>query len=375
MIADLPRKGKEKMSRKKKQEIKIPNITVLPSGAAHTRVLINGQRISITADSEPECIAKYMALKHGVIEAKTQKKHKKMSLESALTEYIDNRKGFRSPSTIYGYERYKKNTFQSMMNANIFTATDEQWQRAIREERRLGRSPKYIKNAWAFVSAAIFEQTKRRPIVMLYEKEKNERPFLDPDQIDIFVEAIKGMPVEIPALLALSSLRRSEMIALTWDKVDLKKKVIYVQGARVRGEDGLVEKKQNKNDTSRRIIPIIPPLFEALQQSEAHGDYVCTMTGDLTLTRINQICSANDLPEVGIHGLRHSFASLAYHLQIPEKIAMEIGGWKDSDTMHKIYTHLAQKDIANRSQEFSNYFDMEKRKQKAQIGNAVGNEK
>ena len=72
--------------------------------------------------------------------------------------------------------------------------------------------------------------------------------------------------------------------------------------------------------------------------------------------RINEICATNGLPKVGNHGLRHSFASLAYHLQIPEKIAMEIGGWADDGTMHKIYTHLAQKDIAKRAQDFRNFF-------------------
>ena len=44
---------------------------------------------------------------------------------------------------------------------------------------------------------------------------------------------------------------------------------------------------------------------------------------------INKICHAMGLQSVGIHGLRHSFVSLAYHLGVPEKIVMEIGGWHD----------------------------------------------
>lgn len=363
------------MAKKKKTDpdIKLPKITILPSGAAHTRVMIDGERVSITADSEEACIAEYLARKHKVIEEKKKKKAKKKTLEEAVTDYITARKEFRSPATIYGYERYKKNTFQSMMQANVFTTTDEQWQKAIKEERRLGRSPKYIENSWSLMAASIEEATKHRPEVKLYQEEKNERPFLDPEQIDTFVAAIKGQPLEIPALLCLSSLRRSEMIALKWDKIDFKKRIIYVQGARVRGENGLVNKKQNKNDTSRRTIPIIPPLLEALQRVEKRGEYVTTMTGDLTLNRVNRICRENELPEVGLHGLRHSFASLAYHLEIPEKIAMQIGGWKDAATMHNIYTHLAQRDIAKRAQDFSDYFDAEKRK--AKIGNEAGNEK
>jgi integrase len=353
------------MGRKKKeQDIKLPNIEKLPSGAFHTRVLIDGRRVSITKDTEEECIAEYLALKHGVMEARKKESKKSKTLEEAITDYINSRKDYRSPSTIYGYERYKKNTFQSMMKANVFTVTDDQWQAALREERRKGRSPKYIKNAWSLVSSSVEAATGRKPKVILFQKEKNERPYLEPEEIDIFVNAIKGQQVEIPALLCLSSLRRSELLALKWDKVDFKKKVIYVQGARVRGEDGLADKKQNKNDKSRRVIPIIPPLLDALQKVERKSEYVCTMTGDLTLTRINKVCRENDLPEVGLHGLRHSFASLAYHLQIPEMIAAEIGGWNDLSTMHNIYTHLAQRDIEKRSKDFSDYFDPEKRKEK-----------
>lgn len=353
--------------------MKVPKAKKLPSGSWFCRVRVNGQDIGITRDTEKEAVAEAMAVKYGVKEAEKKSTAKNKTLEEALSDYIGARKEFRSPSTIYGYERYKKNTFQSMMKVNVFTATNEQWQAAIKEEKRLGRSPKYIENSWSLMAAAVEEATNRRPEVMLYPEEKNERPFLDPEQIDTFVAAIKGQPLEIPALLCLSSLRRSEMIALTWDKVDFKKKIIYVQGARVRGENGLVSKKQNKNDTSRRTIPIIPPLLDALQRAERKGEYVAAMTGDLTLTRVNKICKENGLPQVGLHGLRHSFASLAYHLQIPEKIAMQIGGWKDAGTMHKIYTHLAQRDIAKRAQDFSDYFDLEKRK--AKNGNENGNEK
>ena len=75
-----------------------------------------------------------------------------------------------------------------------------------------------------------------------------------------------------------------------------------------------------------------------------------------------------------MHGLRHSFASLAYHMGIPEMMAAEIGGWKDLGTMLKIYPHLAEQDIAKRSREFTDYFAPEAIKNR-QIGNANGNEK
>lgn len=363
------------MKKKKTPDIRLPKVTILPSGSAFTRVVIDGQRISITKPTEDACIAEYIALKYRAKEAKKQPKAKKKTLSEAVTEYISSRKEFRSPSTIYGYESYKKNAFQGMMKADVYTTTDQQWQAAIRREMAAGHSPKYIKNAWMLMSAAIYEVTRRRPDVMLPEKEVNEKPYLEPDQIDAFVAAIKGQgQIEIAALMELSSLRRSEMLAVKPEHIDFKNGTISVQGAKVAGEKGkLIHKKQNKNDTSRRTVPIIPPLREALENADLSGEYVIDITGGWICTRINEICRENGLPEVGNHGLRHSFASLAYHLQIPEKIAMEIGGWKDSGTMHKIYTHLAQKDIAKRAQDFSNYFDPEKKNVKN--GNENGNEK
>lgn len=107
-----------------------------------------------------------------------------------------------------------------------------------------------------------------------------------------------------------------------------------------------VRKKQNKNATSTRNVPIvIPELVAALERDRKPSAPVMPYHQNSLRYGIRKICQENNLPNVGIHGLRHSFASLAYHLQIPEKIAMEIGGWADATTMHKIYTHIAKSDI------------------------------
>lgn len=342
---------------KKNVDLKVPKIIQLPSGSFSTKVMIDGERITITKPTEEECAAEAIAIKYRAKEAKKEKRPGAMSLQDALSAYIDARRGSASPSTIYAYERYMANCFQSMMKVNIHSTTDEQWQAAIRREGK-GKSPKYIANVWGFISAAITEYTSQRPNVKLPAKEKNTRPFLEPDQITLFVDAVKGESIEIAALLALSSLRRSEIKALKWENIDLSKNCIHVSGAMVYAgkDEGMVHKRQNKNESSNRVVPIIPPLRIALETAERTGEYIVPYNGSWLYQRINEICKENGLPEVGVHGLRHSFASLAYHLQIPEKIAMEIGGWSDDGTMRKIYTHLAKRDIADRAQDFSNFF-------------------
>ena len=356
---------------KKGKGYKKPVASQLPSGSWFCRVRVDGKDIAITRDTREAAEAEAMAVKYGIIEAKDSPKGKK-TLKQAVAEYIEVRKGSASPSTIYAYERYKVNCFQGMMHADVFKTTDEQWQAAIKRESR-GKSPKYIANVWGLIASAVNEATGRRPNVKLPAKEQNTRPYLEPDQIETFVQAVSGESIEIAALLELSSLRRSEMLAVKWSDVDLNRKTIQVRGAKVYSADGMVHKKQNKTKTSTRTIPIIPPLLEALKAAERKSEYVVTLNGSWIYTRINEICAANGLPKVGNHGLRHSFASLAYHLQIPEKIAMEIGGWADDGTMRKIYTHLAQKDIAKRAEDFSNFF-APKKKETGKNDNASDNE-
>ena len=351
---------------KKSKDFKRPVARQLTSGSWFCRVRISGKDISITKPTKKEAEAEAMAVKYGIIEAKEKINDRKITLEEAVAAYIAARDGFISPATIEGYEKFKRNTFKGMMKANIFSVTDDQWQNAIKAERKLGRSPKYIKNAWSFMAAAIEEAGAKRPEVLLYPPERNERSYLTHDEIDIFVKAVKGKPVEIPALLCLSSLRRSEMLALKWENVDIENQVMYTRGAIVRGNKGLVDKRQNKNDTSRRAVPIIPPLLEAMKKEDKTG-YVVKMGGDTILKQVKKICKDSGVTVVDLHGLRHSFASLAYHLQMPEMIAAEIGGWKDLSTMHNIYTHIAQADIAKRSQDFRDYFN-------SNNGNENGNE-
>lgn len=353
------------MGRKKKApEVKLPKIEQLPSGAWHTRVLIENRRISITRETYEETLAEYLALKNGVMAASEKRSGKNITLEEAVTDYIASKEGFLSPSTIAGYEKFKRNMMLPMMKRNIFAVTNDQWQAAIRAEHKSGKSPKYIKNGWMFFSACIVAAGADRPEVMLYPPEHNERAYLTPDEIDKFVDAVKGQPVEIPALLCLSSLRRSEILALTWDNVDLKNNAIYIKGATVRGTEGLVTKKQNKSRKSRRPVPIIPPLLDALKAEPCKSGNVVHMTGDYALSQVKKTCESAGITVVDLHGLRHSFASLAYHLGIPEMIAAEIGGWNDLSTMHNIYTHLAQKDIAKRSQGFCDWFSEESTKKR-----------
>ena len=231
------------------------------------------------------------------------------------------------------------------------------WQRMVSDESRLCGA-KTLKNAWALVSAAVQFNSGEKPVVTLPQVVTDEHPYLEAEQIPVFLDAIRDKPVELAALLGLHGLRRSEMFALTWADLDIPSAeafnighlgFIHVRGAIVHDETGaLVAKRTTKNKSSRRTVPIMIPRLTALL-SEAvrerpklseQSERILSCHPNSVYKAVNSVCAANGLPLIGVHGLRHSFASLAHSLGVPEAECMALGGWQDPQTMRKIYTHL-----------------------------------
>lgn len=352
--------------------MKTPKARRLPSGQWFCRVRIDDQDIGITKPTEKEAVAEAMAVKAGI--KKASKKTGK-TVTQAIDDYIESKSNVLSPSTIRGYRIVQRNRFRSVMNRKISDLSEAQWQRFVNDEARLC-SAKTLANAWGLMNTVIKLETGMYLNIRLPQVIPNEHEFLDVDQVQIFLEAIRGNPAEIPALLALSSLRASEILALTWDNVDLKKGWIYVRGSTVPDENGkLVKKKENKTRNSRRDVPIIPPLRTALEAVEGRRGLVYPKTEQNARKRINLACSRAGLPQVGLHGLRHSFASLCVYLGIQPDYAMKIGGWSDYHTMKKIYTHVSNRDLEKASQPLIDFFCENFNEKQDKNGNENGNEK
>lgn len=310
---------------------------------------IKGHDISVTRDSEAEAVAEAMAIRAGLKQPEPTQKN--ITLAAAIDRYIALYHDTLSSSTIRGYQSIRKLRFRSLMPMSIMHITREQWQAAIDRESRSVK-PKTVKNAWGLVTAVLTDNGLRVPDVKLPQMIKNEHEFLTAEQIGIFVDAMRGQRGEIAALLGLHSLRLSEILDLTWDDIDLKTRMIHVRGAAVTGENNkLVHQKANKSIKSRRDIPImIDRLAELLSSAPRPSEYIVTCAPNTMRLRVNRVCASAGLPLIGTHGLRHSFASLAKHVGMPEETAMKLGGWKDYTTMHKIYTHISEKDQAAKVQ-------------------------
>jgi len=306
--------------------------------AFYNQVTVDGERSYVTADTEEEYYAKARAAKLKIIEIK--KAAPKLTLGTAIDNYIKANDKVLSPSTINCYKSYRKTRFQEYMDCDIGFIP---YQKMVNEEAAKNISAKTVHNAWRLVTAAWPEALGEPPKINLPKKRKSVRPWLDYEQIDKFCRAIRGKPYELGALLALQGLRRSEILYLSADDIDAGAGIIHVRGAAVIGDGNkLVRKDTNKNYSSTRDVHIVIPRITELVRGKKG---LLVTTNPTTLYGlINKLCEKNGLPQVGVHGLRHSFASLAYHLNWSEATTMREGGWSNADTVHRVYTHLASKD-------------------------------
>lgn len=329
--------------------MKVPNARKLPSGNWFIQLRLGGESVPVTAATEKACVREATAIKAEYLAGKRAPKPAEpaLTLTAAIDEYIRRKSNTLSPSTIRGYRTIQRNSFKTTMPRRLDAISPSEWQVIVNAEAS-HTSPKSLRNSFFLVKTVARNVCGiELPVVTLPGLVPAHKEFLTPEQIRVFVKAIKDTPYAVPALLALSSLRSSEIAALRWENIPDDPQFIQVSGAVVRDEhDRPIFKAQNKNATSSRKVPVlIPELKEAIRRDRKPEGPVLTLTPNRFRDRINAVCVQNGLPKVGVHGLRHSFASLAYHLQMPEKIAMEIGGWADAGTMHNIYTHIARSDI------------------------------
>lgn len=319
--------------REKKKEIKVPAPRQLKSGAWNIELRKEGQ--SITEPTKEECIARAQAIRAGFLKA--EKAPQKQTLRSVVESYINDNAGTLSPSTIRGYDSMLRSRFQDVIDDDV---NDINWQAAISAEAQQV-SPKTVVNGWRLVSGALRHAGLPVPTVNLPQVPHPDRDWLDYSQIQAFLQAVRGKRCELACLLALHSLRESEIRALT--KESLQDGVIHIRGAVVPDRNQkLVYKAQNKSRASRRDIPVMIPRVEELWPGE---DEELHFQSSAPLRRmIESVCEKNNLPVISIHELRHSFASLAWHLKWDLMTTCAVGGWSTPDTVQKIYTHLAQRD-------------------------------
>ena len=337
----------------------IPEPKETPSGW-RIQLRINGQSIPVLADTPKECKRQAALIKAQAQAAGKPVKKCDLTLSQAIDAYIAERSNTLSPSTVRGYRIIQRTRFQSTMPRVLSRISPSEWRGIVNDELGIV-SRKTVKNAWAFIKSVLSAQDidVDNAVKVSQPRKKRDANWLEPDEIKKFVAAAADDPLCVPMLLALMSMRISEIDALRWENIDPHADFIHTTGARIRNENNeYVLKAEQKNLESDRSVPLlIPELRAAILRDWKPEGKVLSVSQTTLRCAVERTCARAGVKRVTVHQLRHSFASLSAHLRIPAEISMEIGGWSNDKTMNEIYTHIARCDIERYKNEMWKFYN------------------
>lgn len=281
-----------------------------------------------------------------------------MTLTEAIDRYIESNNAILSPSTIREYRQEQRNWLQGLMNTKLNRLTQEMIQRAINEEARK-HAPKTVRNMHGLLSTMLREyHPEFRLNTKLPPKEKREIVIPEIETVIQIISAAKGTYLEVPVLLAVClGLRRSEILGLKWDCIDLKNKTIKIKKAIVLDENNSQIEKNPKSYAGNRGIDIPNILADALKKHPKDGDYVISITGCAMYKRFISLLKKNDIPLLRFHDLRHVNASVMLKLNIPNRYAAERMGHSTEDMLKSVYQHTLKTEKKKIDTKVNAFFD------------------
>ena len=272
----------------------------------------------------------------GVKSCQSVTRPSRITVGQALRDYINLKRNVLSPATIRGYENIVKNRLQSVMDIDMHELDSIAMQRAINEDAaKMGM--KSIRESRNLVVTALKMYGVRPDLnVTLPAKEPKIKDLPTAEQV---IKMIRGTDIELPCMLALwLSLRISEVRGLQFR--DLKDGVLTIRRSRLYlgGEDVLRGVNKTYNSTRRLTLPAyLIELIEAVPH-ESEEDFIVPMNYQFIRKHLQRLAEKNGYT-LTFHDLRHLNASVMLMLGIPDKYAMERGGWSTPNTLKAVYQH------------------------------------
>lgn len=275
----------------------------------------------------------------------------------------------RAGTTAYGYGRMIENYIAPMLgDIPLRTLSPKDLQHyysCLAQERGLGGNT--IRHHHALLSAAL-RTAVRHDLIEHCVTDRVEPPRFVPKETSYYTaedlkklyRLVEGHALEIPVHLAGSlGLRREEICGLRWDCVDFEQRRIHIRAARTSAGARIIE-KETKNRSSARVLYMEDDICRLLRRELAlrrawkapgqEGRSGCDLVavdeaGDPfspnRLTRaFTDFIRSTDLPPLTLHGLRHTFATVASAQGVP---LFDIGkalGHSTPTITGRIYTHL-----------------------------------
>lgn len=323
----------------------------LPSGSWRCRVYDNTlkKQISFTAPTADEAVMQ--AQKYKLTHESKPADDITLTLGECIDRYIDSKTNILSPVTISKYRNIRRSQLSdSFLSLRLIRLTNIDAQQEINRLSGI-YSPKTVYNASGLISAVV--RTFRPEFayrVTLPRREKKKKALPTPNEV---IKAFKNTDMELVVLLGLwQGFRVSEIRGLK--KSDFKNGVLSVNRVIVTADGKAIEKELAKTEQSKRSLQVPPPIQELVDK--VSGEYITTLSGESIYKRFKRKMIRLGYPDATFHDLRHLNASVMLMLGIPDKYAMERGGWSNTATLKNVYQETFTPEREKVDNIIDNYF-------------------
>lgn len=194
---------------------------------------------------------------------------------------------------------------------------------------------------------------------------KSNPRYLDEIQAVHLLELIEGEDIQFRTavqVLLYTGFRRGELLGLEWPDIDFKNQVICVRRSSLYLPDRGIFEDDTKNVSSERVIKVATFIFQALKELRVWQTEQRMKLGDRwqqsnrlfttwngkpmhpdTLTGwFHDFISRSDLPQISIHSLRHTNATLLIAKHMPITTVANRLGHANAVTTARVYAHAIQ---------------------------------
>lgn len=170
------------------------------------------------------------------------------------------------------------------------------------------------------------------PKVPMYAVAKGEPRWLTRGQFDKLAKALPLHLADMATFTVATGLRMRNVTHLTWDRVDLKRRHVWIPGSRAKAgkpiavplnDDAVEILKRWKGQHEERVF-----LFRHKPVDDANG------------ATFKAAAASVGLPDLRWHDLRHTWASWHVQAGTPLHALQELGGWASYE-MVRVYAHLS----------------------------------
>ena len=285
------------------------------------------------------------------------------TVEELIDHYIENKKmcGLKA-TTERGYNNAKDRIVSSMGDFIAREVTPYQVECFVADMAKKDYASKTIRNTIGLLNSAYAHavrtgQLMKNPCqyVSLPKREKPDIKVFSEHEMLAFFSALKDERIDFKVayeLALLCGLRRSEILGLKESDINITFKSVTISHTRHRVNGENIE-QDTKTQQSHRTLALpdcvvedIKTLLKEHDRPYKHTDYLIQdgfghpMNPSVLTNHIHDIENAAGLPQISLHGLRHTFASMlnADGVDIA-RISRELGHGSINITLD-VYMHL-----------------------------------